>query len=76
MKKYFWEWSNLEDIRKRKDSVCVSFAVLRGGLVKYVVVYVLSVIYSGEGKQMLVIYILSYEIHFFVFVFILFILSG
>lgn len=56
--------------------MCVSFAVLRGGLVKYVVVYVLSVIYSGEGKQMLVIYILSYEIHFFVFVFILFILSG
>lgn len=76
MKKYFGEWSKLGRNQEEWGQYVWSFAVLSGGLVKYVIVYLLSVIiYSGEEKQMLVIYILSYEIYISVFVFILIILT-
>lgn len=60
---------NLGEISKRQDSVC-SFALLYGGLVKDVIVYLLSVIIcSREEKQMLVIYILFYEACFLFYLF-------
>lgn len=57
--------------------MCVGLQFYLVRFVKHVVVYLLLVIiYSGEEKQILVMCILLYEADLFVFVFILFVLTG